>query len=32
MHDNQKQNIYCVKVELEIENEDKLKDLIKQYL
>jgi tetraacyldisaccharide 4'-kinase len=32
IHDNQKQNIYCVKVELEIENEDKLKDLIKQYL
>ena len=32
IRDNQKQNIYCVKVELEIENEDKLKDLIKQYL
>ena len=32
MHDNQKQNIYCVKVELEIENEDRLKDLINQYL
>ena len=32
IHDNQKQNIYCIKVELEIENEDKLKDLIKQYL
>jgi tetraacyldisaccharide 4'-kinase len=32
IRDNQKQNIHCVKVELEIENEDKLKDLIKQYL
>ena len=32
IRDNQKQNIYCVKVELEIENEDRLKDLIKQYL
>ena len=31
-NDNKKQNIYCVKVELEIENEDKLRDLIKQYL
>jgi tetraacyldisaccharide 4'-kinase len=32
IRDNQKQNIYCVKVELEIENEDRLKDLINQYL
>ena len=32
IHDNQKQNIYCIKVELEIENEDRLKDLIKQNL